>query len=135
MPLACLTATAGGLPAGPGVRPGRVFPAGSSVCRQVRGARVVPAARRLGVAAADSLEPSTGLHRVAPFARRLAAVESIRGVAGRAVAPRQHGAAIDRGAAFSAAGGALGALPLCAAGRAGRRPASAPAAAAQVQPA
>lgn len=76
MPLACLTAVAGGVSVGPGVRCGCVVsPVDSTLGQSARSFRLC-AARRMGIATADTAEASAGLLPIAPRRRWLAVVES-----------------------------------------------------------
>lgn len=134
MPLACLTAVAGGLSVGPGVRSGFVVSAFDSTLGQRARGFWLSASRVLGVASADSADSPNGFLRITPRCRWLAVVESGQWLASRAVEAGQPGAAVDRGVAFSSARGIAGQINLRTMGLAGGGFAPAPASTAQVQP-
>ncbi len=79
MPLACLTAVAGGISSGPAVRVGfLVFTVNSGLGQRAR-RRAVRGSRSLAVAPANPADPPAGLLRLAARCRWLAAVESGQG--------------------------------------------------------
>src|SRR5476649_1631573 len=119
MPLACLAAVAGGVSSGPAVRAGFAVSSLYTDLGQRARRRVVPGSWHMGVAETDSADTPTGILRLASRWRWLAVVESGGGLAGRSAAARQPGAAVGRGAAFSAARRTTGQVDVCAPGLAG----------------
>ena len=83
MPLACLTAVAGGVSVGPAVRAGFVVSSFDSGLGQFARCFLLSGAWHLGVAATDSADTSTGVSRFASRCGWLAVVESGGGLAGR----------------------------------------------------
>src|SRR5471032_1300945 len=135
MPLACLTAIAGGVSCGPTIRVGLVVSALHTALGQFARCFTVPGSWLLGIATAGFADAPTGISRFAPRYRWLAVVESGSGLATGPAKAGQPRVAVGRNTAVSSARRVPGQGYLCAAGFAGGGSAPTPAGSTQVQPA
>src|SRR5690348_8588620 len=101
MPLACLTAVAGGVPPGPAVRAGFFVSTVDSTLGQLARRLAVCGSRSLAVTPADPADAPASFLRLAARCRWLAIVESGQGLAACATEAGQPGAAVGGGTAFS----------------------------------